>query len=167
MSILVGLLHGAHLLGVLLWIGSLFVWGSATSPGTEALDPIHRGRLVRPVLEKTSRLGWTGLVLVLLTGTALLFYIPFSLFTVLGRMILFKWMVTGVMIGAFAYGHLALFGEYRTLASRLDEDRSPEDLSKIARHLEDLRVSITRWYRFVACSGLTLIVLVEIALRIG
>lgn len=167
MTILLGFLHGAHVLGAVLWIGSLFTLGHVTSPSAETLETIHRVRLMGPVIQRTSRLGWIGLILLILTGVHLLFHSHISLFTYLGRMILLKLMIVGIMIGAFVYGHFALFADYRKYLAKIDENLTPDESSKVVRFLDELRVSIGRWFRFVAYSGLLILLLIEIGIYLG
>ncbi len=166
-TILLGLLHGLHVLGAVLWIGPLFMFGHVLMPAMQEMDPVTRVRVAGAVIHRLSRLGWISLFLLAATGLFLLFHHPFSLFTYLGRMILLKLMIVGIMIGAFAYGHAGLFGDYQKFLPRLDEGLSPDDSAKVVRFLDDLRISIGRWYRFVAYCGILVVLLIEIGIFLG
>jgi uncharacterized membrane protein len=167
MGIVLGMIHGIHVLGAVLWIGGLLVLVHAVLPSVDSLEPIQRVRVIGPAIHRISRVGWLGVLLLIATGIYLLLHTPFSLFTILGRAILLKLMIIGVMLGAFAYGYFGLFSDYQKYGPKVDENLSEEDIAKVVRFLDELAVSVGRWYRFTAYSGILVIVVIEIGIVFG
>lgn len=153
---LYALLKTAHVLGVVLWVGGMMFAHFFLRPSLAVLEPPQRLALMREVLRRFFAAVAASVVLVLLSGVAMIGEAAGAVASTGGRLV---WPLDWQAMTALGVVMMAIFGHirfvlYRRFAAALDAGDRPAAAGHLAR--------IRTWVGTNLAIGIAVVVLVTL-----
>lgn len=146
-----------HLLGIVFWIGGLFVTTLVLVPALGAFPPPDRGKVMEAFAKRFSPMVWVAVILTVVTGVIMAnrigLGVVFSFSSAYGRIMLLKHLLTLIQIVVGAYTGFFLI---RKMASfRLSASASAPSSGRLAEGPAPELVALQR--RFTMLSRLLVV----------
>jgi uncharacterized membrane protein len=157
-----------HFLGVVTWIGGMMFQMISLQPFLKVYDLPARLPLLFPVIRRFLMMIWSSVTLLLISGSDMLIRVlveqKISLISRVGMLLLFKFMVVGLMLIIFGILFFGYFFDFRVHYRALLK-KPPEKESALHYHaIEEMLPAMRNLTIVNLLLGIVVILVVEMAL---
>ena len=160
-----------HFLGVITWIGGMMFQMVALQPFLKAQALPARLPLLFPVIRRFLMMTWASITLLLISGSDMLIRVFMEektpILSHLGKLLLLKFMLFGLMLVLFGYLFFGFFFEFRTHYRALLKNPPPEAARDHYNAIEDMLEPMRNLTAANLVVGLVVVLVIELAIYGG
>ena len=162
------LMRFLHILGVVTWVGGMMFQLVSLQPFLKVQDLPVRLPLLFPVIRRFLMMTWSSITLLLISGSDMLIRVivdqKMSLVTPLGKLLLLKFMLVGLMLILFGILFFGYFFDFRIHYRALLKKPDPKKAEEHYHAIEDMLPSMRNLTIANLILGLGVILVIEYAL---